>query len=381
MKTVFIVGSTGALGREAIEVVNSLGSNYRIAGIAGFRNYPLLLEQTSNNKVKFVGASKDVLEKLAVESNSTHVFDVEKELSLVLEDASPDITLFLSSGITALPSIIRLLSRKLNVAIANKESIIAGGDLVFNDVTRPYILPVDSEASAIYQGLVGESVQSIERLIITASGGPFLDYDEDLMSSVTVSEALKHPNWKMGKKITIDSATMVNKAFEIMESHFLFGIPYSKIKSLVHRESIVHSIVEFVDGFQKAILSIPTMHLSLQYSITYPERLKNNYQRLNLEETGKLSFEPLDTYKFKAFSTVLKYGSQGGNFLPIIIAIDEVLVSQFLEGNIPYCQVNDYISEIMDSFEHKDIHSYEEIEYFYDEALSMTNKILRRHNI
>ncbi|MGB9694378.1 MAG: 1-deoxy-D-xylulose-5-phosphate reductoisomerase [Caldisericaceae bacterium] len=381
MKSVFIVGSTGSLGKEALEVVHNLGDDYKVVGITGFSNGNLLLEQASFNRVKYVGASEAIAQKIKFDLSDTYVFDVEKELTSVLGDASPDITLFLSSEITALPAIIELLSEKKRVAIANKESIIAGGDVIFNESSRKYILPVDSEASAIFQILLGEPFESIERLIITASGGPFLDYDESSISSVNAAMALKHPNWRMGRKITIDSATMVNKAFEVMEAHFLFGLPYTKISPIVHRESVVHSIVEFVDGFEKAILSVPKMYYSLQYALTYPSRVKSNFPKLRLEELGKLSFESLDVNKFKAFSTVLKFGTEGGNFLPIIVAVDEVLATQFIEGNIGYNDINNYFEEIMETFEHKDIHSYEEIKYFFDQGISQTERILRRHNI
>jgi 1-deoxy-D-xylulose-5-phosphate reductoisomerase len=379
MRNVFIVGSTGALGKEAVEVIDLLGNDYRLIGITGFNNYSLLVEQATIHKVKFVGASKNVLTTMKTALSNVQVFDIVSDLEKVLFDASPDITLFLSSGITALPSISSLLSKGLTVAIANKESIIAGGDLVFNSATRPFILPIDSEASAIFQALIGESIDCVKRLIITASGGPFVDFDKSSLSGISADLALKHPNWKMGKKITIDSATMVNKAFEVMESHFLFDIPYDKIDVLVHRESIVHSLVEFLDGFQKAILSVPTMLFSIQNALTYPKRIVNAFPKLKLENIGRLSFELLDTEKFKAFSTVLEYGMLGGNFLPILVATDEILVEAFLDRKIGFEDINDYMRKIMDSFDHKDIYSYEEIKYFYEEALLRANEIVRRY--
>ncbi len=378
MKNIFIVGSTGALGREAIEVIESLGDEYKILGITGFNNENLLVEQAKKFNTRYLGASKEVLPKLKKGIEGAYIFDVQSDLVNVLEDLKPDLTLFLASGINSLPSIINNVSNGLMTAIANKESIIAGGDLVFNANTRKYILPVDSEASAVFQALLGEALNSINRIILTASGGPFIDYAYDTLDNISPELALKHPNWVMGNKITIDSATMVNKAFEVIESHFLFGIPYSKINVLVHKESVVHSLVEFSDGMLKAVLSVPKMLFPLQYAITYPERIYNEFSKLHLEDIGKLSFERVDINKFKAFSTVLEYGKKGGNFLPIAVAADEVLVGAFLGGLIGFNEINDYLKKIIDVFEYTEVNSYEAIEFFYKSASSKAREFVRR---
>ena len=378
MKKIFIIGSTGSLGREAVEVIKLLGNDYKIIGLTGFKNLETLSKQVYNFSPLYVGASYEILGPLREKFGNTCIFDVERELEKVLEDASPDLTLFLSSKVTSLKSIYKLISNSYFAGIGNKESIIAGGEVLFTDQTRKFVIPVDSEPSAIFQCLRGEQKKEIKNLILTASGGPFLDRNKSTFESIGKEEALKHPKWKMGSKITIDSSTLINKAFEVIEAHFLFDMPYDKIKVLVHRESLVHSIVEFEDGNMKALFSLPTMYFPLQFAITYPHRVGTGLSSLSLDSLGNLTFKRLDTDKFPGFDIVLEYAKKGGNFLPIIVAADEVLVENFLNKHIKYTEIHAYLKKVLEKFTFKETASIDEVCEFYNLGIITTNEFLRR---
>jgi 1-deoxy-D-xylulose-5-phosphate reductoisomerase len=378
MKKIFIIGSTGSLGREAVEVIKLLGHDYKIIGLTGFKNLETLSKQVYSFSPLYVGASNEILDSLRENFGNTCIFDVERELEKVLEDASPDLTLFLSSKATSLKSIYKLISNSYFVGIGNKESIIAGGEVLFTDQTRKFVIPVDSEPSAIFQCLRGEQKKEIKNLILTASGGPFLDRNKSTFENINKEEALRHPKWKMGSKITIDSSTLINKAFEVIEAHFLFNMPYDKIKVLVHRESVVHSIVEFEDGNMKALFSLPTMYFPLQFAITYPHRVGTGLPSLSLDSLGNLTFERLDSDKFPGFNIVLEYAKKGGNFLPIIVAADEVLVENFLNNHIKYTEIYVYLKKVLEKFTFKETASINEVWEFYNLGIITTNEFLRR---
>lgn len=378
MKKVFIVGSTGVLGRQALEVIKSYPENFRIIGISGYRNIDLLFEQSQTTQAKYVGASKELLEKLRVENSDKIIFDIEKELSSILEESDPDIILFLSNSISAIDGIQKALEMGKMALIANKESIIAAGEILFKDEKTKLIVPVDSETSAIFQCLQGEKLSTVEKIMLTASGGPFYRMSREALKNISSKEALKHPNWEMGSKITIDSATLVNKAFEVIETHFLFDIPYENIDVVVHRESIVHSLVQFHDGQIKAVLSVPKMMFPIQYALFFPKRVPNSFERLDLSSVTSLNFEKLDEKRFPAFSIVLKYARKGGSYLPSLVAIDEVLVNYFLNDGIKFIDYSSFFEKIMDKVEYKKIESLEDIRETYSRTLTFANDYIRR---
>lgn len=380
MKSIFIVGSTGSLGKEALEVLKKLGNYYKVVGITGFQNADLILNQIKNFDPRYIGMGKDYLEAIKKEFPGKYIFDVEKDLEKAILDASADLTLFLSSDIVALKSIDLLLSYKKYVAIANKESIIAGGEIIFSPDRQKYIIPIDSELSALFQCLIGEKKDAVKRFIITASGGPFWERDIATFDKITALDALRHPNWRMGKKITVDSATLINKAFEVIESHFFFGIDYEKIEVIVHRESIIHSMIEFVDGNMKALMSTPLMYFPLQYAITYPERAINSFpeSRLDLEKVGKLTFYPLDNNKFPGFLTALEYGKRGGNFLPLLVAMDKVLVDAFLEETISFSDIPRLLEKGLSQITYKKVGSAAGIVEVYKEGILLFEDMIKR---
>jgi 1-deoxy-D-xylulose-5-phosphate reductoisomerase len=226
--------------------------------------------------------------------------------------------------------------------LANKEALVAGGELITSEAHHHGvdILPIDSEHSAIRQCLQGEERGDVSRVIITASGGPFRHYSREQLSAVTAEEALRHPTWKMGKKVTIDSATMMNKGFEVIEAHWLFHLPWDKIEAVLHPESIVHSLVEFAGGFIKGILSLPDMRFPIQYALSYPERWHNaELPQLELTQIHSLTFEPIDVDRFPCFGLAVEAGKKGGTYPAVLCAADEIAVELFLEGKIGFLDI------------------------------------------
>ena len=375
MKNVVIVGSTGSLGRKAVDLALRLG--YHISALTGFKNCELLNEQIALAKPDYVFLDKNFIKSIEA-PQSVKVLPFE-ELENYILDIKPDIVLFLSSGVSAIRSIKVCMDNNIRIGIANKESIIAGGELLFEGKELgDTVIPIDSETSAIFQLLKGEENSPINRLIITASGGPLFGLKKEELASVDVEKVLHHPNWQMGSKITVDSATLVNKAFEIMESHFLFNVHYDKIEAVVHRESIIHAMVEFEDKIIKALMSVTEMGLSVQYALTYPERKDSPFMSLNFADLGRLTFYKIDRVTFPLYETVLNYALSGGSYLPSIVAIDEEVVQAFLRGDIGYLQIEKTFNEAIEKVNYIKISTIEDIENEYNKMKEITKDILRR---
>lgn len=378
MNTVFIIGSTGTLGREALNVINDFKKDYKIIGITGYKNKELLISQAKEESIKYVGISRENYKDVKDLKGKT-VFLFEEELHYVLEEAKPDITFFLSNSITSLKGIEKVLQMGKKCALANKESIIAGGEIIFNANNRKYVIPVDSETSAIFQCLQGEDKENIFKVILTASGGPFYDFEEEKINSVTYREALEHPTWRMGSKITVDSSNLVNKAFEVIETHFLFNFPYEMIDVVIHRESIIHSLVEFCDGQIKAVLSPTKMSFPILYALFYPKRMSNNLEKLNLHSVKKLSFEKLDTKKFRSFEIIIEYAKLGGSYLPAIIGADEALVEAFSKGRIKFKDFEKYFDYILKNIKYDKPQTLDDIKLIHDETKRFAEETIRRN--
>ncbi|BAL80936.1 1-deoxy-D-xylulose-5-phosphate reductoisomerase [Caldisericum exile] len=373
-KRVVIFGSTGILGKKAFDLATKLG--YTIVGLTALKNFEEINKQIQIAKPLFVSLDTQFIEK--VEPTATKVCSFENVHECVLE-SNPDIVLFLAAGISSAKSIKVCLDNGVRIGIANKESIIAFGEILFeNKEFSNQIIPIDSETNAVFQLLLGEEKNFIEKIHITASGGPFFGYSRDYLKNVTVSNVLRHPNWKMGKKITVDSANLINKAFEIIETHFLFNVPYSKIDALVQRESVIHAMVEFIDGEIKGLLSKPDMSLPIQYALTYPERAISRLQKTDLVSLGKLTFFEIDRKTFPLFDIVLNYAMLGGNYLPSIVAADEVLVEKFIEGEISFLDIEKFLIEFLSTVKYKKIESFDEVEYVYFESKNKISELLRR---
>ena len=342
MKTLTILGSTGSIGRQTLEVVQEAAGKLRIYGLAALANVELMEEQVRRFRPavavmmdeKAAGELRMRLQDLFVEVES----GMPGLLRLVEEETVDTVVSAVSGRIGLEPTLAALRAGK-NIALANKETLVAAGELVM-ETAKEYgcsLLPVDSEHSAIFQCLE-EDRGSVHKLLLTASGGPFWDFSMEQMERATAEEALRHPNWLMGPKITIDSATMMNKGLEVIEAHHLFGMPYDAIEVLIHPQSIVHSMVEYHDGTILAQLGRPDMRLPIQYALSFPERWPNPFERLDLR--GKtLTFAEPDQQRFPALALAYKAGRRGGTLPAVLNAANEVAVGEFLNGKISYFDI------------------------------------------
>ena len=353
-RRIVILGSTGSIGTQTLDVVerlNSAGHAFEVAGLAAGRNIDLLAEQIERFSPSVVSVA-DEENAEAIDERFPGLTVVYGSEGLERLACYPDVDLVVNALVGAIglsPSLVTLSCGR-TLALANKESMVVGGELVTKLLREKggTILPIDSEHNAIFQSLRAGEHDEIERIIITASGGPFLNTPLEKLASVSAQDALHHPNWAMGSRITIDSATMVNKAFEVIEAHHLFDVPYERINPIVHPQSMIHSLVEYVDGSIIAELAASDMRIPIQYSLVYPQRIATNLPRLSLEEVSKLSFEPLDPVRYPAFTTVLNAGKQGGTAPAAVNAADEVLIKRFLAGEIGFTKIAEGLQEVLD---------------------------------
>jgi 1-deoxy-D-xylulose-5-phosphate reductoisomerase len=355
MKKVFILGSTGSIGVNCLNVINNLNEDFEVVGLTINSNINLLLEQVRKYSPKIVAvkdesASKKIEDKLP---KDCQLLTGEDGLLKASSEADYDIFVGAMVGFAGLAPTIEAVKRGKRIALANKETLVVAGELVTNlcRENNSEILPVDSEHSAIYQCLIGENLNEVEKLILTASGGPFLNKDKSFFENATVEEALNHPNWEMGSKITIDSATMINKGLEVIEAYWLFGLPVKKIDVVIHPQSIIHSMVQFVDGSIKAQLGLPDMKLPIQYALTFPERVKNNFERTNLPSIGSLTFFEPDLDKFECLKLAFEALTEGGTAPCILNAANEIAVSKFLKKEIKFSHIPLLINKALNSVE------------------------------
>ena len=344
MKGLVILGSTGSIGRQTLDIVRAFPDEFRVVGLAAGLNLELLTDQIEEFKPRLACCASEEHRGLLPESVT---FAPMEEMV-----CQPDVELIMVAtiGSAGLVPTIRALENKKAVALANKEVIIMAGELVKSLASSNGrdLLPVDSEPSAIWQCLRGEK-EAIRRIIITASGGPFLSTPLEDLEKVTPEEALKHPTWKMGKKITVDSATLMNKAFEVIEAHWLFDAPWDKIEVTVHPQSIVHSMVELADGSVKAQLGPPDMRLPIQYSLFYPTRLENQQiPRLDTSVTHSLTFQPLEPQRYPCFNLAVEAGKKGGTYPAVLSAADEVAVELFLQRRIGFMDIYRTVERVLE---------------------------------
>ena len=355
MKKVFILGSTGSIGVNCLNVINRFKDDFEVSGLTINSNTELLLEQIRKYKPRVVvvrdkNAAQRISDKLP---DGCNLFVGEEGLIKASIEAEYDIFMGAMVGFAGLAPTIEAVKRGKRIALANKETLVVAGELVTNlcRENASEIIPVDSEHSAIYQCLIGENLNEVEKLILTASGGPFLNKDKLFFENATVDEALNHPNWKMGSKITIDSATMMNKGLEVIEAHWLFGLPVDKIEVVIHPQSIIHSMVQFVDGSIKAQLGLPDMKLPIQYALTFPERLQNDFDRTSLPEIGSLTFFEPDLTKFECLKLAFDAINDGGTAPCILNAANEVAVNKFLNKEIKFSHIPLLIKRALDKVE------------------------------
>ncbi len=335
---VAVLGSTGSIGRQALEVIAALGDRFRVRGIAAGRSS----EAFDAQRASLPDARAWSADGPRDSAGGRWADGGLEELATA---ADVDLVVVATTGMAALPAVLAALRAGKRVALANKETLVAGGHLVASLLDElggdplDRLRPIDSEHSAIWQCLVGERLADVERLVITASGGPFRGRAASELGSVTPAEALAHPTWRMGPKITVDSATLVNKAFEIIEARWLYRLPYSRIQAVIQPQSIVHSLVEFADGSYKAQLGLPDMRLPIQYALTYPDRLPSPARASDPTGWGSIDFEPLTDADYPAYDAVRRAAEAGGNRGVVLNAADEVAVHAFLEGRIGFTSI------------------------------------------
>ena len=340
MKKISILGSTGSIGTQTLEVCENLG-DVQVMGLSVNKNIKLAEEQIRKFKPKLVSvvdedAAKEL--KIAVCDTDTKIISGRESMSEI--SAMPEIDTVVTSvvGIAGLEPTMAAIKSGVNIALANKETLVTAGSIVIDTAkeNNVSILPVDSEHSAIFQCIGSHSKEQINRLIITASGGSFYGKTADELENVTVKEALNHPNWSMGQKITIDSATLMNKGLEVIEAHWLFDMDYDNIDVVVHRESIIHSLVEFKDLSVLAQMGLPDMKLPIHYALCYPDRVPSDIKPLNLWELGKLTFAKPDMETFRCLPLAIKAGKDGGTMPTVLNGANEVAVELFLKGKIKF---------------------------------------------
>lgn len=364
MTNVLILGSTGSIGVSTLDVIRNFNDKFKVFALTVNSNTELLKKQIEEFKPEVVVVRNGVkANELKTIIKNCEILTGESGLIEVTKNGNYDVLLSALVGFAGLAPTIEGIKRGKRIALANKETLVAAGEIVIK-LAKEFnseIIPVDSEHSAIFQCLVGEETKSIDKLILTASGGPFLQKSKKELENVTVKEALNHPNWNMGNKITIDSATMMNKGLEVIEAHWLFGLPKNKIDVVIHPQSIVHSMVKFVDGNIKAQLSLPDMKLPIQYALTYPERLPSNFVNTHFPTLGKLTFFEPDFDKFKCLKLAFDAMEQGGTSPCILNAANEIAVEKFLSNQISFNQIPELILFALNKIESKSIFTQDTI--------------------
>ncbi len=351
MKKVAVLGSTGSIGTQTLDVISRQPEDFEIVGLAAGSNVSLLLEQVRTFKPKWVSAATKALADQIrghVPADVRVVYG-EEGLTEIAGNSGADYVVCALVGSLGLTSTLAAIEAGADIGLANKESLVTAGHLVMQRAKERgvSILPVDSEHSAIFQCLNGENHKAIKRLMLTASGGSFRDRTRDQLRNVTVEDALKHPNWSMGAKITIDSATMVNKGLEVIEAHWLFDLPYDRIDVVLHPESIVHSMVEFVDTSVMAQLGNPDMRVPIQYALTYPERKPSPASSLDLLAQGSLHFKPMDFERYPCLRLAYEAGRSGGTSTTVFNAVNEAAVARFLKGEISFLAIEGIIEKVL----------------------------------
>ena len=351
MKKIGILGSTGSVGSQTLEIIDEYKDEFELVFISGHSNIEKLNNQIDKYNPKYACLSNDnILDQINDQFSFDKLYKGNQGL-IDLCDIEVDLVVNAISGYKGLYLSVKLLENNINIALSNKESIVQAGSILTKMAKDKNlnIFPVDSEHSALWQCIMGENQDFIDKLILTGSGGPFRELDKEKFYNVTKEQALKHPNWSMGNKITIDSATMMNKGFEVIEAHHLFDIPYNDINIVIHPESIIHSMVKFIDGSIKAQLSIPTMRIPIQFALSYPRRLKNENIDIDFTLNNKFSFEKVDDNKFRCIKLAYDAGKKSGTYPTVLNVANDMAVDMFLNDIINFSDIPEIIEESLNS--------------------------------
>jgi 1-deoxy-D-xylulose-5-phosphate reductoisomerase len=353
MKRIAILGSTGSIGTQTLQVIGANPELFCAEVLTANENVGLLIEQALKfkpNMVVIANEAKYSELKEALKEEDIKVYAGKDALAQVVAAGTVDMVVTATVGYSGLLPTVNAIKAGKVIALANKETLVVAGELI-NDLIRQYrtsIIPVDSEHSAIFQCLAGEGNNPLEKIILTASGGPFRGWSYEALKDVTPADALKHPNWNMGAKVTIDSASMMNKGFEVIEAKWLFGVDPDRIEVVVHPQSIVHSMVQFGDGSIKAQLGVPDMRLPIQYALTYPDRIHSDFGRVDFTRCHSLTFEEPDRKTFRNLDLAYRAMQKGGNMPCILNAANEIAVNAFLHGHLSFTGMSDLIEYVME---------------------------------
>jgi 1-deoxy-D-xylulose-5-phosphate reductoisomerase len=349
-KRIAILGSTGSIGRQTLDIISSNNDIFEVEALTANTNADLLIKQAVKhqpNAVVIVDENYYECVKQALDPYDIKVYTGEKSLEQIVEMSTIDMVVVALVGFSGLKPVMNAIHCQKPIALANKEVLVGAGELIMKTAreNNTCIIPVDSEHSAIFQCLQGELYNKIESITITASGGPFLGRTRQYLQNITPKQALNHPNWSMGNKVTVDSATLMNKGLEMIEAKWLFDLSPSQIGIRIHPQSIIHSLVHFEDGSIKAQMSLPDMHLPIQYALSYPRRLKNNYKRFSFSDYYLLTFFPPDTNTFQCLSIAYYSIERGGNIPCCMSSANEVAVNAFLEGALPFLKIAEVVEK------------------------------------
>src|SRR3989344_4102559 len=355
MKHLSILGSTGSIGTQTLEIARQFPNEFKVVGLSSNKNSDLLLKQIKEFRPKAVA----IMDKSKVDDllnfSSCQVYSGIEGLNKIAALQEADTVVNALVGSVGIEPTYNAIKSKKNIALANKEALVAAGSVIMEEVKKNKVtlMPIDSEHSAIFQCLNGENTKEIEKITLTCSGGPFRNFSAEQLRNATRKDALNHPTWNMGNKITIDSATLMNKGFEVIEAHWLYGIPYDKIDIIIHPQSIIHSLVEFHDKSVIAQLGMPDMKIPIQYALTYPKRLQGMAPSLDLAKTSTLDFSEPDFEKFPCLQYAYEAGKTGGTLPAVMNAANEVAVNSFLNNKIRFLDIQRLIKKMMD--EHNSI--------------------------
>jgi len=386
MKRLAILGSTGSIGTQALEVVKAHPDLFEVEVLSAHSNSDLLITQAKEFKPNAVVVTDDAkyLEvKEALSLFPIKVFAGAKSLTDIVQWDTVDIVLAAILGFAGLQSVLAAVSAGKRVALANKETLVVAGEIVMRKAAEKgaSIIPVDSEHSAIFQCLVGEDFDKIEKIILTASGGPFLGRKPNYLVNVKASHALQHPNWTMGAKITIDSATLMNKGLEMIEAKWLFGLQNYQIDVVVHPQSVVHSLVQFVDGSLKAQLGLPDMKLPIQYALAFPQRINNNFKRFDFKDFSKLTFENPDYKTFRNLAIAKDAMYKAGNAPCVLNAANEIVVHAFLQNKVGFLEMSEMIEKTLEKVSFVEHPSLDDYQLSDNEARTYASEFVKKSQL
>lgn len=366
MKRIAILGSTGSIGRQTLEVVRMYPDDFSVEAISANRNVELLLKQAKEFNPSIIAITDEFAGNkfLTMYKGNAEVIIGKNSISEIVKASSIDLVLISVVGISGLKPTLNAIDSGKEIALANKETLVAGGSIVMNAAKNKKIIikPVDSEHSAIFQCLMGQDKSSIHKILLTASGGPFRGKTKEELKFVTVNDALKHPTWNMGLKVTLDSATMFNKGLELIEAHWLFNVDYEKIDILIQPQSLIHSMVEFNDGSVIAQIGNPDMRIPIQFALTYPDR-KNSPSRqyVDWKKYGNIILEKPDVELFKSLKMAYYAGKSGGNMTTAYNAANEEAIKAFIDGKINFLQIFDVVESVLNKWDTKIMNSFEDV--------------------